>query len=129
MSWDVIDPYIINWEHGHQGNAVLDLVNFFHEESAYYNRQSDLLIELFPTYDKENELSIKEHYLLTMYLLNPAAYISKVRAYSVKDAKQSMIDQIKGLQHEYRKISFGLAWSAYVDKEHENNFSIDDLES
>lgn len=125
----MIDPYIINWEYGHQGNAVLDLVHFIHAETAYYNKQSDLLIELFPTYNKENELSVKEHYLLTMYLLNPAAYISKVQAYSVNATQQSMIDQIMGLQHEYRKISFGLAWSAYVEKEHESSFSIDDMES
>lgn len=124
-----VNSYLINWEQSHQDNAVMDLVHFFQQEAAEYGPIADLLIELFPAYMKENELTLKEHYLLTMYLLNPTPYIAKVQAYSVKSSDYNMVDQIKHLQHEYRKINFGLAWSDYVEKEHESNFSMDDLES
>lgn len=124
-----LNPHIINWEYAHQDNAVMDLVDFFQGEAEHFGPVTNLLIEFFPTYTKENELTLKEHYLLTMYLLNPADYISKVQAYSTNTSGQSMVEQIKHLQHDYRKIIFGLQWSDYVEKEQENNFSVDDLET
>ncbi len=120
-----VNSYLINWEKSRQDNPVIDLVHLFQQETAVYGPVSDLLIESFPAYNKLNGLTLKEHYLLTIYLLNPGPYIARVQAYHVESDHQ-MLEQVKLLQQEYRKINFGLAWSDYVEKEHENNFSLDD---
>lgn len=123
----IVNPYIVNWEHANNGNAVLDLANFYQQETVHFDNSADLFIELFPTYNKENELSLKEHYLLIIYLLNPTEYISKIQDYINKPSERSMVNQIKSLQHAYRKVIFGLKWSNYVEKEYES-FSLDDLD-
>lgn len=124
----VLNPYIINWEQATHENAVLDLSIFFQHEIAYYDSPIDLFIELFPTYNNVNELTLREHYLLIIYLLNPTQYISRVQEYRSNPSHQTMISQIITLQHVYRKLLFGLKWSDYVEKEYES-VSFEDLES
>lgn len=124
----VLNPYIINWEQANYENAVLDLATFYENEVVYYDNLTDLFIELFPSYNKINELTLKEHYLLIINLLNPSHYIAKVEEYLSNKSKQTMVNQIKALQPAYRKIIFGLKWSNYVEKEYES-IPLDDLES
>lgn len=123
----LVNHYIINWEYAQQGNAVLDLAKFYQQETVEFGNKADLFIELFSVYNKENELKLKEHYLLIIYLLNPTAYISKIQDYMNKSSDLSMVDQIQLLQHAYRQVIFGLKWSSFVEKEYES-FSLDDLE-
>lgn len=124
----VLNPYIINWEQANYGSAVSDLATFYENEVAFYDNPTDLFIELFPSYNKINELTLKEHYLLIIHLLNPSPYIEKIKEYIDNKSKQTMVNQIKTLQPVYRKIIFGLKWSDYVEKEYES-FPLDDLES
>ncbi|RDW21657.1 hypothetical protein [Oceanobacillus chungangensis] len=120
--------FIINWERANYENAVNDLVSFFHYEASNFDGPTEKLIELFPTYNDIYRLSKPEHQLLNIYLLDPTNYTNLVSNYFQKTTKYSMIHQVQSLQKEYRKLIFGLKWSAYIEKEFET-ISFEDLGS
>ncbi|RDW19320.1 hypothetical protein CWR48_09775 [Oceanobacillus arenosus] len=120
--------FIINWERAAYDNAVNDLVTLFQSEVGSYDGPGEKIIELFPTYNGINPLNMSEHQLLIIYLLDPTNYITLVRSYHDKTTKHPMVHQVQSLQKEYRKLIFGLKWSAYIAKEFET-ISFEDLES
>ncbi|AXI09598.1 hypothetical protein CV093_12725 [Oceanobacillus sp. 143] len=115
----LLSSFIINWERATYDNPVNDLVSFFHSAVGNYDGPSDKLIELFPTYNEINRLSMPEHHFLIIYLLDPTNYIKLIHSHHHKATKHSMIHQVQSLQKEYRKLIFGLGWSAYIEKEFE----------
>ncbi|GAB3050148.1 phosphotransferase [Virgibacillus ainsalahensis] len=120
--------FLINWENAYYDNAVMDLASFLNNETLYYDQPGELLIEMFSTYYKENELTKDEFYLLIIYLLNPANYLKTVQQYVNNTTHDTMINRIIKLQHAYRRLLFGLHWSRYVEEEYES-ITLEDLEN
>ncbi|WP_085991775.1 hypothetical protein [Oceanobacillus senegalensis] len=124
----VKNGYFINWEKTNLNNPVLDLVTFFKEEIGSYNPNNRQYIDLFSTYMKINELTLPELHLFLIYLLSPGEYIQTISEYVNADRNKSMVQFIEKLQHEYRKVLFGIEWSEYIEKEYEQ-VDLDDWDS
>ncbi|NBJ68673.1 MULTISPECIES: hypothetical protein [Clostridia] len=117
--------YLINWEKAGFDYPIFDLVTFFHQETSEYDAPLDLFMHGFDKYMDENELTKKELYLLVIQLLDTQAYLACVTAH--KKTKATMIEQIIHLQHIFRRILFGLHFSAYVDQTYDT-IDLDDLD-
>jgi spore coat protein YsxE len=120
--------HLINWEKARYENASMDLAAFFKNETKNFNAPTDDAIDLFSIYMNENELTKLELYMLSIYLLDPAPYITMVKKYNERGSGESMMNQTKMLQHTYRQILFGLKWSNFVEDKFET-LDTDDLES
>lgn len=125
---DAGHTYLINWENAHYGNAIQDLVHFFKHEVTAYDAPTESFIELFTIYMEENELTKSELYLLTVYLLDSTDYVTRVEKYTDGTSSDTMVAQVKSLQHAYRRLVFGLHWSDYVGEKYDT-IALDDLES
>lgn len=122
----VLHHYLINWENAHFENAAHDLAQFFLHETTYYDHPGEMYIDTFSVYMSENQLTVPELQLLTIYLLNPGAYLTVIHDYQQQTS--SMVTQIKQLQQAYRNMMFGLTWSYYIETEYES-INIEDMES
>ncbi|RKQ37920.1 hypothetical protein [Oceanobacillus halophilus] len=121
-------PYFINWENARYESPIMDLVRFFSQEIGKYDPTTNSYIDLFPTYTKINQLQLPELQLFSIYLLSPGKYVQTIYEYVNTMRTESMIHFVQTLQHEYRKILFGLKWSEYIEKEYET-IKFDDLET
>jgi len=122
----VLHPYLINWENAHFENASRDLAQFFLHETIYYDHPGEMYIDTFSVYMTENKLTVLELQLLTIYLLNPGAYLTVIHDYQQQTS--SIVTQIKQLQQAYRNMMFGLTWSYYIESEYES-INPEDMES
>lgn len=115
--------YFINWEKAHYGHAVTDLLALF-QDAKKFNFPKQSMKENFSTYLKENPLSLQEHLLLCIYLLNITPYMKVLRYYHEKSSSDRMVivEQVKTLEQHYRKIVFGLEWAKYISENIEPTF-------
>ncbi|MBU8789556.1 hypothetical protein [Oceanobacillus caeni] len=119
--------YFINWESARFDHPVMDLILFFQNEIGSFNPSTELYIDNFSSYTDINELTLPELQFLSIYLLSPTNYIQSINDYVSGVRSLSMIQHVTNIQHEYRKIIFGLQWSAFIEKEYET-LDLDDLE-
>jgi spore coat protein YsxE len=120
--------HLINWEKSRYDNAAMDLAAFFKNEMKKFDAPTEDAIDLFNNYMKENELTKSELYLLSIYLLDPAPYITLVEEYAKRKSGKPLIEQTKMLEEAYRLIIFGIKWSNFIEKEYET-LDLDDLDS
>lgn len=109
--------YIINWEETKYDNGIVDLSFFLKQQVRYYDQSSSQLTEMFSAYTSKNKLTEGELYLLVIYLLDPFPYIKLIQNYINNPSNNTMINQIKLLQHASRQLLLGLEWSEFVDNE------------
>lgn len=115
-SLEAYQTYYINWEHAKYDHPVTDLVILFKNELTNYDAPIESWIDLFKIYMEENQLHNHELSLLLIYLLDPTEYMTRVQQYIEQTSNQSIIDQIKGLQIDYRKLLFGLQLLDFIDQ-------------
>lgn len=114
-----IDGYLINWEHARFDHAVTDLAAYFGSLTGSYDQPAELIMESFSIYQNRNNLTQQELMLLTIYLLNPSAYLGIIRSYIKNPSEESLMHQTRKLQQAYRKLLFGLRWEEFIRKEYE----------
>ncbi|WP_068674510.1 hypothetical protein [Oceanobacillus sp. Castelsardo] len=119
--------YFINWESARYDHPVMDLILFFQNEIGRFNPSTNLYIDSFSSYTDTNELTLSELQYFSIYLLSPTNYIQIIYEYVRGVQNKSEIQHIKSIQHEFRKIIFGIKWSAFIEKEYET-LDLDDLE-
>lgn len=117
--------YFINWEKARFDYPVYDLADFFKHETNRYDTPTDTFLQAFEYYMNENKLSKKELYLLIIQLLDAQPYLNQLEIHA--RSKKTMIEQIVELQYEFRRILFGLHFSAYVENKYET-LDLDDLD-
>lgn len=119
--------YFINWEYARYDHPVMDLIIYFQNEIGRFNPSANLYMDTFSTYTDINELTLPELQFFSIYLLSPTNYMQHIYDYMNGERNKSMIRRTKSIQHEYRKIIFGIKWSEFIEKEFET-LDLDDLE-
>ncbi|WP_280141229.1 phosphotransferase [Lentibacillus halodurans] len=103
--------YLINWEQAAYDHAVFDLTTLLHGQVRHYDLSPEQLVELFSAYNRKNPLNTSEKHLLTIYLLDPAHYMSLIDNYVEHPEQQTMIKRTQLLQSAFHQLELGLKWS------------------
>lgn len=119
------NTYLINWEQAHFDHALTDLTTFF-KQSKLFSFPRKSFITSFSTYLEENELTISEHLLLCIYLLDPAKYVKVIQQYNDERHQDTMINYVKALEQAFRQLLFGLQWIDHYEQEINTIFAEDD---
>lgn len=119
--------FFINWESARYDQPTMDLIQFFDNEIGRFNPQSNQFIDLFSTYMEINKLTLHELQYFSIYMLSPINYIRTIQDYVLGQRNETMIESMKNIQHEYRKVLFGISWSKYIEETYET-LNLDDLE-
>lgn len=113
--------YFINWEQVTYNYPATDLFILFKNELINYDAPTKLWIHSFKVYMEENQLQNDELSLLLIYLLDLTTYLKRIQQYIDQISNQSIINQIRKLQIEYRRIKFGLQFAEFISQ---NYFSM-----
>lgn len=111
--------YLINWESGGFEHPARDLSGYFHSLTGFYDQPKETIQQSFHVYQKTNHLTMREIHLLSVYLLNPAAYLTVLENYTALRTKKSMLEQTKLLQQQYRRLWFAVEWAGFIQETYE----------
>lgn len=115
---DVEHTYLINWEQAHYNYPMVDLSKLLKNELTTYDAPTKLWMNMFKVYMEENRLHNDELSLLLIHLLDPTIYIQNIEQYIDRTSNQSMMNQIKKIQIEHRKLLFGLQFLDFIDQQY-----------
>ncbi|GGJ84180.1 hypothetical protein GCM10007063_03370 [Lentibacillus kapialis] len=115
------NTYLINWEDAAYDNAVLDLSTLLKRQAQYDGADSEHLAELFKVYKNKNQLSASEQYLLSIYLMDPAEYITLIEQYVSNTGQREMVKRVQLLQRAFRRLEFGFRWSEQIENDDSEN--------
>ena len=111
--------YLLNWEEASFDHPSTDIANYFQHITGHYDQPIEEMKQAFKLYRKTNHLTVKEIHLLTINLLNPAHYIRVVQNFTEQRTKKSMLEQTRELQHQFRRLQFGMNWVDFIQEEYE----------
>ncbi|GIO17042.1 spore coat protein YsxE [Oceanobacillus oncorhynchi subsp. incaldanensis] len=112
--------YLINWESGGFEHPARDLSHYFRGLTGAYNQPEETIQQAFTVYQKTNHLTVKEMHLVSVYLLNPSFYLSVLKNYTDRRTKKSMVNQVKELQQQFRRLEFGMNWVEFIQETYES---------
>ncbi|MBP2077435.1 phosphotransferase [Oceanobacillus polygoni] len=121
----ILNKHVINWEQARYDHVAVDLVNYFHQLTGEYDQPNELLMEGFNVYKRKYDLDMFDMKLLSIYLLNPASYMTIIRDYVRSPKEKTLTYQVSELQKQYRKLIFALKWTDFIKDEYET-LSFDD---
>ncbi|MCM3396987.1 phosphotransferase [Oceanobacillus profundus] len=122
----VLNNHIINWEQARYDHVAVDLTNYFHQLTGEYDQPNELIMEGFKVYKRKYDLEMFDMKLLSIYLLNPADYMTIIRDYVKSTKEKPLTYQVSALQKQYRKLIFALKWTDFIKEEYET-INFDDL--
>lgn len=111
---------LINWEHAHFGDSMLDLQNYFHRACFQHDTNMSKIIEDFSHYENKNPLKNSERSLLAIHLLEPYSYLKVIENF---DQAQAHPFQIRLLLQQYRRLLAGVMFQEML--EHNRNIVIE----
>lgn len=122
----ILNNHVINWEKGRYNHVAVDLTNYFHQLTGEYDQPDELIMKGFKAYKRKYDLEQFDMKLLSIYLLNPAAYMTTIREYVQNPKEKPLTSQVSALQKQYRKLIFALKWTDFIKEEYEV-INFDDL--
>ncbi|WP_112181510.1 MULTISPECIES: hypothetical protein [Paraliobacillus] len=111
---------LINWEHAHFGDSMLDLQNYLHRACFQHDTNITKIIDDFSYYEKQNPLTNSERSLLAIHLLQPYRYLKVIQDF---DQVQAQPFQIRNLLQNYRRLLAGVMFQEML--EHNRNIVIE----
>lgn len=111
--------FLINWEHAHFGDSMLDLQNYLQRTCFQHDINVQKVIEDFTHYESQNPLKNSQRSLLAIHLLQPHAYLQVIEDFDhVQTTSQPF--QIRNLLQHYRRLLAGLMFQEMLEhKRHE----------
>lgn len=104
---------LINWEHAHFGDSMLDLQNYLHRACFQHDTNMTKIIEDFSYYENQNPLKNSERSLLAIHLLQPSPYLQVIQE---SDQAQAQPFQIRSLLQQYRRLLAGVMFQEMLEQ-------------
>lgn len=123
----IINRQFINWESTIFDHPAVDLNHYITHLTGDFDQPIESIADGFKRYKANNDFTDTELKLLTIYLLNPTPYITTIRNYTSNITKEPMIDQVRQLQQQYRRLFFAMKFTEFIKDEFET-ISLDDLD-
>ncbi|WP_197431762.1 phosphotransferase [Lentibacillus sp. JNUCC-1] len=119
-------PYVINWEKANYGHPMNDLAKLIQDAGSRHDPNTTMWSHSLQTYFDTYASTSNERLLLSIYLLDPTAYINMIESYVTKGHAQPMLEYVHSLEQLYRRLTLALHLVETIDEMNREHFEEDD---